>query len=155
MAYKVAVVVGSLRRVSFNKQLAHALISLAPSDFSFEFLEIGNLPLYSQDYDADFPESARTLKQKLSEANALLFVTPEYNRSMPGVLKNALDNASRPYGQNAWAGKPAGVIGASVGPVGTALAKVAMKPSPVHFTICPRFRSTAGRMTERCRSLTL
>jgi NAD(P)H-dependent FMN reductase len=91
MAYKIAVVVGSIRQGSFNKQLAHALISLAPSDFSFELLDIASLPLYSQDYDDNYPEPARVLKQKISEANGLLFVTPEYNRSIPGVLKNALD----------------------------------------------------------------
>lgn len=123
MPYKVAVVVGSLRRESFNKQLAHALVSLAPGDFTFEFLDIGNLPLYSQDYDADFPEAARTLKQKLTEANALLFVTPEYNRSIPGVLKNAIDWGSRPWGHSAWGGKPGAVIGTSVGAIGTALAQ--------------------------------
>ena len=109
MTYKVAVVVGSLRRESFNRQLAQAVISLAPADFTFEFLEIGNLPLYSQDYDADFPEVARNLKQKISEANALLFVTPEYNRSIPGVLKNAIDWGSRPWGHSAWGGKPGAV----------------------------------------------
>jgi chromate reductase len=123
MAYKVAVVVGSLRRESFNKQLAHALISLAPAEFSFDLLDIGSLPLYSQDYDADFPEAARTLKQKISESHALLFVTPEYNRSMPGVLKNALDWGSRPWGHSAWGGKPGAVIGTSVGAIGTALAQ--------------------------------
>jgi NAD(P)H-dependent FMN reductase len=123
MTYKVAVVVGSLRRESFNRQLAQAVISLAPADFTFEFLEIGNLPLYSQDYDADFPEVARKLKQKISEANALLFVTPEYNRSIPGVLKNAIDWGSRPWGHSAWGGKPGAVIGTSVGAIGTAIAQ--------------------------------
>ena len=98
MTYKIAVVVGSIRRDSFNKKLAHAVASLAPPDFSFEFLDIAGLPLYSQDYDHDFPEVARTFKQKISAANGLLFVTPEYNRSIPGVLKNALDWGSRPLG---------------------------------------------------------
>jgi chromate reductase len=123
MALKIAVVVGSLRRDSFNKQLAHALVSLAPSDFSFEFLDIGTLPLYSQDYDSDFPEVARAFKQKIADANGLLIVTPEYNRSIPGVLKNAIDHASRPYGQSAWGGKPAGVLGISIGQIGTAIAQ--------------------------------
>ena len=123
MALKIAVVVGSLRRDSFNKQLAHALVSLAPSDFSFEFLDIGSLPLYSQDYDSDFPEAARTLKQKIADANGLLIVTPEYNRSIPGVLKNALDWGSRPWGQSAWGGKPGAIIGTSVGAIGTAIAQ--------------------------------
>lgn len=123
MAYHIAVVVGSLRRDSTNRQLAKAFVSLAPSDFSFEFLDIGSLPLYSQDYDEDFPEVARNFKQQIHAANGLLFVTPEYNRSFPGVLKNAIDHASRPYGQNAWGGKPAGVLGISVGALGTALAQ--------------------------------
>ncbi|KQR76440.1 NADPH-dependent FMN reductase [Burkholderia sp. Leaf177] len=127
MAYKIAVVVGSIRRDSFNKQLAHALISLAPQDFSFEFLDIASLPLYSQDYDADFPEAARTMKQKISEADGLLFVTPEYNRSIPGVLKNALDWGSRPWGQSAWANKPGALIGTSVGAIGTALAQAHLR----------------------------
>jgi chromate reductase len=127
MTYKIAVVVGSIRRDSFNKQLAHALISLAPQDFSFEFLDIASLPLYSQDYDADFPEAARTLKQKISEADGLLFVTPEYNRSIPGVLKNALDWGSRPWGQSAWGNKPGALIGTSVGAIGTALAQAHLR----------------------------
>jgi NAD(P)H-dependent FMN reductase len=123
MAYKIAVVVGSLRKESFNKQLAHALESIAPKDFTFEHLDIGSLPLYSQDYDADYPEVARTFKQKIAEANAVLIVTPEYNRSIPGVLKNALDWGSRPWGQSAWGGKPGALIGTSVGAIGTAIAQ--------------------------------
>ena len=123
MAYHIAVVVGSLRRDSFNRQLAQALVSLAPADFSFEFLDIGTLPLYSQDYDADIPEAARQLKQKIEAADALLFVTPEYNRSIPGVLKNALDWGSRPWGNNSWGGKPGAVIGTSLGATGTALSQ--------------------------------
>ena len=94
MSYRIAVVVGSLRRASWNRALAHAVISLAPADFSFEFVEIGELPLYSQDYDADFPEVAKRFKQSIEAADALLFFTPEYNRSIPGVLKNALDWAA-------------------------------------------------------------
>ncbi|MFP6561288.1 NADPH-dependent FMN reductase [Paraburkholderia sp. B3] len=123
MAYRIAVVVGSLRKESFNRQLAHAIISLAPADFSFEFLDIGVLPLYSQDYDPDFPEIARQFKQQIESSDALLFVTPEYNRSMPGVLKNALDWGSRPWGKNSWGGKPAAMLGTSVGATGTALAQ--------------------------------
>jgi chromate reductase, NAD(P)H dehydrogenase (quinone) len=123
MAYQIAVVVGSLRKASFNRQLAHAVISLAPADFKFEFIDIGSLPLYSQDYDADYPEAARKLKQQIEAADALLFVTPEYNRSMPGVLKNAIDWASRPWGKNSWTGKPGAVLGTSPGAIGTALAQ--------------------------------
>lgn len=121
--YQIAVVVGSLRRDSFNRQLANAVVKLAPPEFSFEQLEIGDLPLYNQDDDRNPADSVKRLKSKIAPAQGLLFVTPEYNRSMPGVLKNAIDHASRPYGQNAWAGKPAGVLGASIGAVGTALAQ--------------------------------
>jgi chromate reductase, NAD(P)H dehydrogenase (quinone) len=123
MAYHVAVVVGSLRRDSTNRHLAKALISLAPSDFTFEFLDIGALPLYSQDYDDDFPQVARDFKQQIQAANALLFVTPEYNRSIPGVLKNALDWGSRPWGHSVWGGKPGAVLGTSPGATGTALSQ--------------------------------
>lgn len=121
--YQIAVVVGSLRKESFNRALAHALIQLGPSEFTFKYLEIGDLPLYNQDDDANQPEVVKRLKAEINASQGLLFVTPEYNRSMPGVLKNALDQASRPYGQNAWAGKPAGVIGASIGAIGSALAQ--------------------------------
>ena len=121
--YQIAVVVGSLRRDSFNRQLADAIAKLAPATFSFVQLEIGDLPLYNQDDDANPAEPVRRLKADIKAASGVLFVTPEYNRSLPGVLKNAIDHASRPYGQSAWAGKPAGVVGVSVGPVGTALAQ--------------------------------
>jgi len=121
--YQIAVVVGSLRRESINRKLANAVVKLAPAEFSFKHLEIGGLPLYNQDDDANQAESVKQLKSQIAAAQGLLFVTPEYNRSMPGVLKNAIDHASRPYGQSAWAGKPAGVLGGSVGPIGTAIAQ--------------------------------
>ena len=121
--YQIAVVVGSLRRESFNRQLAQALEKLAPPEFTFAHLEIGDLPLYNQDDDAQPAAPVTRLKAAITAAQGVLFVTPEYNRSIPGVLKNALDHASRPYGQSAWAGKPAGVIGASVGAIGTAVAQ--------------------------------
>jgi len=121
--YRIAVVVGSLRKESFNRQLADAIVKLAPSEFSFKQLEIGDLPLYNQDDDGQPSPQVVRLKAEIGAAQGLLFVTPEYNRSIPGVLKNAIDHASRPYGQSAWAGKPAGVLGASVGAVGTALAQ--------------------------------
>ncbi|MBA4111213.1 MAG: NADPH-dependent FMN reductase [Leptothrix sp. (in: Bacteria)] len=120
---KIAVVVGSLRKASFNHQLAVALAKLAPSDFAFEHVQIDDLPLYNQDDDANPAESVKRLKAAVKSAHGLLFVTPEYNRSFPGVLKNAIDHASRPYGQSVWGGKPAGVIGVSVGAIGTALAQ--------------------------------
>ena len=121
--YNIAVIVGSLRRDSINRKLASALAKLGPSNFSFKQLEIGDLPLYNQDDDANQAQSVLRLKSELNGSSGFIFVTPEYNRSVPGVLKNALDNASRPYGQSAWAGKPAGVLGASIGTIGTALAQ--------------------------------
>lgn len=121
--YQIAVLVGSLRRDSFNRKLASAMARLAPADFIFQQLQIDDLPLYNQDDDAGQASSVKRLKTELTDAHGLLFVTPEYNRSIPGVLKNAIDHASRPYGKSAWAGKPAGVLGVSVGAVGTAAAQ--------------------------------
>jgi chromate reductase, NAD(P)H dehydrogenase (quinone) len=121
--YKIAVIVGSLRKDSFNRKLANAIAKLAPPEFSFKQVQISDLPLYNQDDDANQAESVKRLKNEIKGAQGLLFVTPEYNRSIPGVLKNAIDHASRPYGQNVWAGKPAGVIGASIGVIGTAMAQ--------------------------------
>ncbi len=121
--YQIAVVVGSLRRDSFNRKLANAVAKLAPAEFSFQQAQIGDLPLYNQDDDASPADSVKRLKAEIKAAQGILFVTAEYNRSIPGVLKNAIDLASRPYGQSAWAGKPAGVLGASPGAVGTAIAQ--------------------------------
>ena len=121
--FQIAIVVGSLRRESFNRKLAIALAQLVPSDFAFKHVQIDDLPLYNQDDDATPAPAVKRLKDELGNAHGLLFVTPEYNRSIPGVLKNAIDHASRPYGQNAWKGKPAGVIGASIGAAGTAMAQ--------------------------------
>ncbi|MBN9339015.1 MAG: NAD(P)H-dependent oxidoreductase, partial [Comamonadaceae bacterium] len=121
--YRIAVVVGSLRKDSFNRQLATALARLAPQDFAFQQVRIDDLPLYNQDDDGAPAEAVRRFKAEIAGAQGVLFVTPEYNRSIPGVLKNALDQGSRPYGQSAWAGKPAGVIGTSIGAIGTALAQ--------------------------------
>ena len=123
MSLRIALVIGSLRRESINRKLANAIVTMAPKEFEIRESRISDLPLYNQDDDANPAEPVRRLKQELAAAKGLLLVTPEYNRSMPGVLKNALDHASRPYGQNAWAGKPAGVIGASIGAQGTALAQ--------------------------------
>jgi len=121
--YTIAVLIGSLRKDSFNKQLAHALAKLAPQEFAFKAARIDDLPLYNQDDDAHQAESVLRLKAEIRQADGLLFVTPEYNRSIPGVLKNAIDHASRPYGHSAFAGKAAGVIGISIGAIGTALAQ--------------------------------
>ena len=120
---KIVVVVGSLRKESHNKALAGALAKLAPSDITFERIEIGDLPPYNQDDDGSQPPAVTRLKAAVGTAAGVIFVTPEYNRSIPGVLKNAIDHASRPYGTSAWAGKPAGVLGISVGQIGTACAQ--------------------------------
>lgn len=121
--HTIAVVVGSLRKDSFNKKLVKALEKLFPADFSFTELRIDDLPLYNQDDEGNPSAQVTRLKGQISAAQGVLFVTPEYNRSIPGVLKNAIDHASRPYGQSAWNGKPAGVMGASVGPIGTSMAQ--------------------------------
>jgi chromate reductase len=115
---RVAVVVGSLRKDSLNRRLAKAIVASPPPGLSFEIVEIGQLPLYNQDDDANPPDASVAFKRKIAAADAVLFVTPEYNRSMPGVLKNAIDVGSRPYGQSAWNEKPAGVISVSPGAIG-------------------------------------
>ncbi len=110
--------VGSLRKASINRRLAQALIGLAPASLRLDILEIGELPLFSQDWEADPPETVRRFKAAVRAADAVLFVTPEYNRSVPGVLKNAIDVGLRPYGDSAWDGKPGAVISASPGAIG-------------------------------------
>jgi chromate reductase, NAD(P)H dehydrogenase (quinone) len=115
---RVAVVVGSLRKDSLNRKMAKALAAMAPPTLSLEIVEIGQLPLYNQDDDANPPQASVAFKEKIAGADAVLFVTPEYNRSVPGVLKNAIDIASRPYGKSAWDGKPAGVMSVSPGAIG-------------------------------------
>jgi len=125
--HKVGYFIGSLSSTSINRRLAQALIKLAPPELRMTEIVFRDLPLYSQDYDADFPPVARTFKQAISQCDAILFITPEFNRSIPGALKNAIDWASRPYGQNAFASKPAGVIGASPGAIGTALAQQSLR----------------------------
>jgi NAD(P)H-dependent FMN reductase len=114
----VAVFVGSLRKESFSRKLAKALIAMAPPTLKLEIVEIGNLPLYNQDDDANPPAASAAFKQQVQKAEAVLFITPEYNRSVPGVLKNAIDIASRPYGHSAWSGKPGAVISNSPGAIG-------------------------------------
>lgn len=121
--HQIAVLVGSLRRESLNRRLADGLARLAPSGFTLTQSRIDDLPLYNQDDDAAQAAPVKRLKAEIAAADGVLFVTAEYNRSFPGVLKNALDHASRPYGQSVWAGKPAGVLGVSVGAIGTAVAQ--------------------------------
>ena len=127
MPKQIGYVIGSLRQDSINRRLANALVKLGPPDFSFKELRIGDLPLYNQDDDKAQSAEVQRLKSELRGVDAVIFVTPEYNRSVPGVLKNALDHASRPYGQSAWAGKPAGVIGMSVGAISTAVAQLHLR----------------------------
>jgi chromate reductase len=122
-AYTVGYLVGSLAKGSINRKLATALTRLAPRELALREIPIGDLPLYSYDYDSDYPEAARRFKQAIADVDAVLFVTPEYNRSIPGALKNAIDWASRPYGKNSFARKPSGVIGTSPGAIGTAVAQ--------------------------------
>ena len=114
----VAVLVGSLRRESLNRRMAFALKKLSPEGLELNVIEIRDLPLYDQDDDASPPERSVTFKQTIRDCDAALFITPEYNRSIPGVLKNAIDIASRPYGDSAWEGKPAGVVSVSPGAIG-------------------------------------
>ncbi|QBX56028.1 NAD(P)H-dependent oxidoreductase [Nocardioides seonyuensis] len=127
MTYQVGYFVGSLSSTSINRTLSEALIGLAPKDLEFSEIPIADLPLYSPDFDADYPPEAQALKQAIGESDAILFVTPEYNRSIPGALKNAIDWASRPWGQNSFDHMPAGVIGASVGQIGTAVAQQSLR----------------------------
>jgi chromate reductase len=125
--YQVGYFVGSLSSTSINRVLATALIRLAPDDLEFTEIPIGNLPLYSPDFDADYPPEGRALKEAIAAMDAVLFVSPEYNRSIPGALKNAIDWASRPWGKNSFDHIPAAVIGASPGQIGTALAQQSLR----------------------------
>lgn len=115
---RIAVIVGSLRKESFNRKMANNLIKLAPPSLKLEILEIGQLPMYNQDLDANPPQSWIDFKKQVKSSDGILFVTPEYNRSVPAVLKNAIDVGSRPYGQSAWDGKPAAIVSVSPGAIG-------------------------------------
>jgi chromate reductase len=138
--HKVGYLVGSLARGSINRKLANALVRLAPSGLEMTEISFRDLPLYSYDYDSDFPAEARAFKQALANVDAVLFVTPEYNRSIPGGLKNAIDWASRPYGSNSFARKPSAVIGTSPGAIGTAVAQQDLR-SVLSFCNSPQMNS--------------
>ncbi|MFC5337685.1 NADPH-dependent FMN reductase [Leucobacter denitrificans] len=127
MSYKVGYFVGSLSSTSVNRILSKALINVAPDDLEFTEIPIRQLPLYSPDYDADYPAEGKALKQAIEASDAILFVTPEYNRSIPGALKNAIDWASRPWGQNSFDHMPTAVAGASIGVIGTAVAQQSLR----------------------------
>jgi chromate reductase len=120
---KIAVIVGSNRRESLNRKLAQALVKLAGDKLAFSFVQITDLPLYNQDSEGELPKSVVRFKSEIAAADGLLFVTPEHNRSIPTVLKNAIDWGARPYGQNSWNAKPAAITGTSPGALGTALAQ--------------------------------
>ena len=151
--YQVGYFVGSLSSTSINRILSRALIRLAPPDLQFTEIPIGDLPLYNPDHDADYPPEARALKEAIARSDAVLFVTPEYNRSIPGALKNAIDWASRPWGQNSFHHIPAGVIGASIGAIGTALAQQSLR-GVLSFCNARQLTSPEAYITyspERCR----
>lgn len=130
---KIAVVVGSLRRDSLNLRFAKALEELSAQRFAFDLVEIGDLPVYNDDLWQNPPVSALRLKRAIESADAVLFVTPEFNRSIPAALKNAIEWASRPYGQNSWAGKPVSIVGTSPGAIGTAVAQTQLRSIAVHL----------------------
>jgi chromate reductase len=138
--YRVGYFVGSLSRESINRRLANALLRLAPADLEFTEISIGELPLYNRDFDGNFPQVALDYKASIARQDALLFVTPEYNRSIPGALKNAIDWASRPYGENVIARKATAVIGASTGAIGTAVAQQQLR-SVLSFLQAPQMNA--------------
>lgn len=152
--FTVGYFVGSLSRESINRKLALALTRLAPKQLEMREIAIGDLPLYSYDFDADYPAPARTLKEAIAAVDAVLFVTPEYNRSVPGGLKNAIDWASRPYGENSFTRKPSGVIGTSPGSIGTAVGQqhlrsiLAFCNSPLMNAVEAYIQFTPGLITD-------
>jgi chromate reductase len=138
--WTVGYLIGSIATASINRRLAGALVRLAPEQLAMKEIRIADLPLYSYDYDNDFPPVAKTFKAAIAEVDAVLFVTPEYNRSIPGALKNAIDWASRPYGQNSFARKPSAVIGTSPGKIGTAVGQQHLR-SILAFCNSPQMNS--------------
>jgi chromate reductase, NAD(P)H dehydrogenase (quinone) len=140
MAYKIGYFIGSLATGSINRTLSKALIRLAPAELEFAEIPIKDLPLYSWDYDADFPQVAQDLKQAIEGSDGILIVSPEYNRSIPGALKNAIDWGSRPWGSNSFARKPTGIIGASPGGIGTAVMQSSMR-SVLSFLDAPQLNA--------------
>jgi chromate reductase len=153
-AYTAGYFVGSLAKASINRKLSVALTRLAPPELTLREIPIGNLPLYSYDYDADYPPEGKALKDAIANVDAVLFVTPEYNRSIPGALKNAIDWASRPWGKNSFARKPSAVIGTSPGKIGTAVGQqhvrsiMAFCNSPMFNAIEAYLEFTPGLVTD-------
>ena len=135
MAYKIAIIVGSLREGSLNRKVARSICALRNDNLDCSMIEIGNLPLYNQELDASPPEQYRRFREEIAAKDGILFVTPEYNRGMPGVLKNAIDVGSRPYGQSVWNQKPAAIVSASPGSIGGALANHQVRQSCVFLNM--------------------
>lgn len=138
--YKIGYFVGSLSSRSINRVLSKALISVAPEELEFTEIPIKDLPLYSPDYDAEYPPAGRALKDAIAASDGILFVSPEYNRSVPGALKNAIDWGSRPWGTNSFARKPTGIIGTSPGSIGTAVMQASMR-SVLSFLDAPQLNA--------------
>ena len=147
-SYKVGYFVGSLAKGSINRILSKALIRLAPKELEFTEIPIKDLPLYSYDYDANYPPEGRALKDAIAAVQAILFVTPEYNRGIPGALKNAIDWASRPWGQNSFTHKPSGIVGASPGAIGTAVGQQSLR-SALSFCNSPLFNEIEAYITYK------
>jgi len=133
--YNIAVFVGSLRKESLNRKMARALVEAAPSGMTLEIIEIGDLALYNEDAEKEAPESWRKFRERVRPADAVLFVTPEYNRSVPGCLKNAIDVGSRPYGKSVWMGKPGAVVSVSPSPIGAFGANHHLRQSMVFLNV--------------------
>ncbi len=152
--YKVGYMIGSLAKASINRKLAGALVRLAPAELEMSEIPFKDLPLYSYDYDADYPRVARDFKDAIAAVDAVLFVTPEYNRAVPGGLKNAIDWASRPWGQNSFTRKPSAIIGTSPGAIGTAVAQQSLRSilafcnSPQMNAIEAYIQFTPGLITD-------
>ena len=146
--YKIGYLVGSLSSHSINRILSKALIKLAPEELEFTEIPIKDLPLYSPDYDADYPPAGRAFKDAVAASDGILFISPEYNRSIPGALKNAIDWGSRPWGTNSFARKPTGIVGASIGPIGTAVMQSSMR-SVLSFLNAPQLNSPEVYITFR------
>lgn len=146
--HKIGYFVGSLSSTSINRTLSKALLELAPDDLEFTEIAIRDLPLYSQDFDADFPAPARAFKRAIEASDGILFISPEFNRSIPGALKNAIDWGSRPWGSNSFAMKPTGIIGASPGGIGTAVMQSSMR-SVLSFLDAPQLNAPEAYITFR------
>jgi chromate reductase len=148
MTYTIGYFVGSLASGSINRILSKALIRLAPDDLEFTEIPIKDLPLYNSDFDSDYPPEGLALKEAIAASDGILFISPEYNRAIPGALKNAIDWGSRPWGTNSFARKPSGIIGASPGAIGTAVMQSNMR-SVLSFLDAPQLNSPEAYITFR------